>query len=147
MKSIHPFRLSAILTSIFLSVVLLTNCTSSKNTLGSNSEKITQDPTVVRPNEDHITSMSWADLLRQVPGVSVSGSEPYLSVRVRGASSLNLTSEPLFILDEVPMGHNFSAVGLTVDPQHVKSIRVLKGPDATIYGARGANGVIVIRRK
>jgi TonB-dependent SusC/RagA subfamily outer membrane receptor len=34
-----------------------------------------------------------------------------------------------------------------IDPVMVKSIEVLKGPDASVYGTRGSNGVIVITRK
>ena len=71
----------------------------------------------------------------QVPGVQVVGN----SVRIQGASSLTLSTEPLFVVDGVPV--------TSVDdimPQMVKSIQVLKGSAAAIYGSRGANGVILI---
>lgn len=71
----------------------------------------------------------------QVPGVQVNGN----SIRIQGASSLTLSTEPLFVVDGVPVN--------TVDdimPQMVKSIQVLKGSAAAIYGSRGANGVILI---
>lgn len=70
-----------------------------------------------------------------VPGVQVNGN----SIRIQGASSLMLSTEPLFVVDGVPVG--------TVDdiqPVMVKSIQVLKGSAASIYGSRGANGVILI---
>ena len=70
-----------------------------------------------------------------VPGVQVSGN----SIRIQGASSLMLSTEPLFVVDGVPVE--------TVDdiqPVMVKSIQVLKGSAASIYGSRGANGVILI---
>lgn len=76
------------------------------------------------------------DMLRgEVPGVQVSGT----SIRIQGASSLTLSTEPLFVVDGVIVN--------SIDhilPQMVKSIQVLKGSSAAIYGSRGANGVILI---
>ncbi len=71
----------------------------------------------------------------EVPGVMVSGN----SIRIRTATSINASNEPLFVVDGVPVN--------TIDnivPQMVKSIQVLKGSSAAIYGMRGSNGVIVI---
>lgn len=71
----------------------------------------------------------------EVPGVMVSGN----SIRIRTATSINASNEPLFVVDGVPV--------TTIDniqPQMVKSIQVLKGSSAAIYGMRGSNGVIVI---
>jgi TonB-dependent SusC/RagA subfamily outer membrane receptor len=79
------------------------------------------------------------DMIRgRLPGVEVSGK----SIKIRGANSLNVSTEPLFVVDGVIVG--------TIDniaPETVKSIEVLKGPDATAYGTRGSNGVIVITRR
>jgi TonB-dependent SusC/RagA subfamily outer membrane receptor len=77
------------------------------------------------------------DVLRSgsIPGIQVVGN----SIKIQGASSLTLSTEPLFVVDGVPVE--------TVDnipPYMVKSIQVLKGPSAAIYGSRGANGVILI---
>ncbi len=71
----------------------------------------------------------------EVPGVHVNGN----SIMIRGATTLYGSTEPLFIVDGVPV--------ITIDniqPQMVKSIEVLKGSAASIYGARGSNGVILI---
>ena len=76
------------------------------------------------------------DVLRgEVPGVQVTGN----SIRIQGASSLTLSTEPLFVVDGVPVN---SVDG--IQPIMVKSIQVLKGSSASIYGSRGANGVILI---
>ncbi len=71
----------------------------------------------------------------RVPGVEVNGT----SIVIRGVSSLNLSSEPLFVVDGVIVP-NIDGI----DPQIVKSIEVLKGAAASIYGTQGANGVILI---
>jgi TonB-dependent SusC/RagA subfamily outer membrane receptor len=79
------------------------------------------------------------DMIRgRVPGVEVSGK----SIKIRGTNSLNLSSEPLFVVDGV-----ITKEIDDISPETVKSIEVLKGPDASIYGTRGSNGVIVITRK
>lgn len=79
------------------------------------------------------------DMIRgRLPGVEVSGK----SIKIRGANSLNVSTEPLFVVDGVIVN------GIDdVAPETVKSIEVLKGPDATAYGTRGSNGVIIITRR
>lgn len=76
------------------------------------------------------------DLIRgEVPGVIVNGT----SITIRGASSINLSNEPLFVVDGVPV----SSID-NIHPQTIKSIQILKGSSASIYGSRGSNGVILI---
>jgi len=78
------------------------------------------------------------DMIRgRVPGVEVSGN----SIKIMGSSSLNVGTEPLFVVDGV-IKNNID----DISPQTVKSIEVLKGPAASVYGTRGANGVILITR-
>ncbi len=65
------------------------------------------------------------------------------SVQIRGTSSLSFSSEPLYIVDAVPV-QNISMVS----PSVINSIEVIKDPAATgIYGSRAANGVILITTK
>ena len=68
------------------------------------------------------------------------------SIRIRGSRSINGNDEPLFVLDGYPQ-HNGSASLSDLDPHDIKSIEVLKGAEASVYGARGANGVILISTK
>lgn len=76
------------------------------------------------------------DMLRgSVPGVEVNGKE----IKIRGTTSLNVITEPLFVVDGVIVK---SIENISV--QIVKSIEVLKGPAASVYGTRGSNGVIII---
>ena len=73
----------------------------------------------------------------EVPGVQVNGS----SITIRGTGSIMSSTEPLFIVDGIAVDRISD-----ISPVEVKSIEVLKGASASIYGSRGANGVILIRR-
>lgn len=86
------------------------------------------------------------DLLRREPGVNVTGTHPSLSLRIRGNSSIMGDNEPLFILNGTPVGSGYSSVA-NLNPLDVASIRVIAGANAGIYGARGANGVILVKTK
>ena len=77
------------------------------------------------------------DLLRgELAGVSVSGRSVYIR---GGTNSINLSTTALFVVDNVVT----SSIDW-VHPCQVKSIEVLKDGSASIYGARGGNGVILI---
>ena len=85
----------------------------------------------------------------RVAGVVVSRSpEGGIAVRIRGGTSVYGNSDPLYVLDGLPIipGPNGSLSG--INPNDIESIRVLKDPAETaFYGSRGANGVIVIKTK
>lgn len=67
------------------------------------------------------------------------------SFQIRGTNSINSGTTPLFILDGVPVeASTFNAIS----PNDIESVSVLKDASATsIYGARAANGVVVITTK
>jgi len=67
-----------------------------------------------------------------------------IKIRIRGGMSITQDNSPLYIIDGVQIENGLN----TVSPQDIQSIDVLKDAAATaIYGARGANGVIVITTK
>lgn len=84
------------------------------------------------------------------------------SIRIRGASSLNSSNEPLYIIDGVPMNTTTSSIGgfdwmggsngqttvnplAAIAPSDIVNIDVLKDASAcAIYGAAGANGVVLV---
>ncbi len=85
----------------------------------------------------------------QTPGLTVisnSGEPSKAAVfQLRGTNSINSGTSPLFILDGVPIS---SADFNTISPGDIESISVLKDASSTsIYGARAANGVVVITSK
>jgi TonB-linked SusC/RagA family outer membrane protein len=103
---------------------------------------------------------SFQDVLRgNSPGTIVAGTgQPGVmnSVRLRGISSMNASNAPLYVIDGVIMDiSNMSGSSQyatnplnTINPSDIKSITVLKdAASASLYGSRGANGVIVITTK
>lgn len=65
------------------------------------------------------------------------------SVRIRGTNSINAGSEPLYVVDGVPTTDTRS-----INPQDIDAITILKDASSTsIYGAQGANGVVLITTK
>lgn len=76
------------------------------------------------------------------------------SVRVRGTNSITANSEPLYVIDGIPAAQGARSSDPTfnplnsIDPNDIESIDVLKDASATaIYGARGANGVVMVTTK
>lgn len=82
------------------------------------------------------------------------------SIRVRGTSSINGNNEPLYVIDGIPVisDANTFSTGATknpalnplinINPNDIESIEILKDASATsIYGARGANGVVLVTTK
>ena len=102
---------------------------------------------VVRPNQNGKANVYLGQMIARLAGVESFGDGNNMSFKVRGASSIYGGTAPLFVLDGRQVGIDFASAAQVVDPNQVASIRVLKGPDAAIYGTRGANGVIVIRSK
>lgn len=88
-------------------------------------------------------------IMKRSPGVRVArNSDGAITVRIRGGSSLMGNNEPLYMVDGSPFspGPNGALTGL--NPHDIDTIKVLKDPaELTMYGVRGANGVIVIRTK
>lgn len=66
------------------------------------------------------------------------------SIRIRGFGSINANSNPLYVVDGAPFSSDLSAI----NPADIENITILKDAAATsIYGTRGANGVVLITTK
>ncbi|MDD4235484.1 MAG: TonB-dependent receptor [Bacteroidales bacterium] len=80
-----------------------------------------------------------------------------INVKVRGTNSISAGSQPLYVIDGIPvtdgdfspgnMGAGFNALS-DINPNDIESIQILKdAAAASIYGSRGANGVVLITTK
>lgn len=141
-------------------------------------EEIVSTATGSRPREElgnSVASISAANVTQtavvnniqdvlsaRVPGVSVQGGQQTGSggrVRIRGNSSLNLSNDPIYIIDGIRLTSNTNSSSLftggsqpvrvnDLNPEEIENIEIVKGPSAaTLYGTDAANGVIVITTK
>ena len=118
--------------------------TSTKATSNIASTTITAETIQARPNPSIIQTLQG-----QVAGLNIAtgNGQPGANsqINLRGVGSINGDTEPLFIIDGVPVDEdNFRSI----NPNEISSLSVLKDAGATaIYGNRGANGVIIIKTK
>jgi TonB-linked SusC/RagA family outer membrane protein len=100
-----------------------------------------------------------AQLQGKIPGVQISSNTGVpgetVNIRVRGAASISVDTDPLYIIDGVFINNNsLQTIGTggkatspiaDINPSDIESVEILKDAEATaIYGSRGANGVILI---
>jgi len=124
---------------------------------------------VVSIKAENIISGSPVDLMSGIQGklagvkISSSSGDPGagVDISIRGKSSISAGTSPLFVIDGMPydintgevasssIGDNNSSNPLSlINPSDIESVTVLKDASATsIYGSRGANGVIIIETK
>ena len=125
-------------------VVITGYATIPKKKSSIASVKVTSETIENRPNASVVQTLSG-----QVAGLDIStnSGQPGANstIELRGANSINGNTEPLFLMDGIPINEdNFRSL----NPNDIASISVLKDAGATaIYGSRGANGVIIIKTK
>ena len=86
----------------------------------------------------------------RIAGVNVSSGEGTpggtMNIVIRGNNSLTQDNSPLYVIDGFPVED--AAIASTINPSDIESLDILKDASATaIYGARGANGVVIITTK
>ncbi len=135
-------------------VIIVGYGTQSKRKLTDNIVKLSSEDIADVPSPSVMNSLAG-----KAAGVQVSQTngkvEGGLNFRIRGQSSISAGSDPLYVLDGIPLiNNNESSNGsptnplLTLSPNEIESIDILKdASSAAIYGARGANGVVLITTK
>ena len=158
-----PATLNLVLspTAIQIDEVVVTATGESQRKRESGNTIATVTPT----SEQLATATNIADVLQaSAPGVYVNSPGGTLGsanrIRIRGASSLSLSNEPLLIVDGVRASNEINGTGSIgvggqtssrlndINPDDIEAIEVIKGPAASaLYGTAGANGVIQVRTK
>ncbi len=115
---------------------------------------------------DKVQAVSFEEAIQgKAAGVQVTTSQggpgDAATIQIRGATSINASSAPLYVIDGVEIDGDPIGVGGSddtgsasssplslIDPSNIESIEILKDANATsIYGSRGANGVVIIQTK
>lgn len=150
-RTAAPFRSHRRLGGPLLITALLVGCSQSGpsttpspaqsgSAQGATASDIQQSPN--QPVEQQLQARS--------PGVVIGRtSSGDLTIRIRGgSSSVSGNNAPLYIVDGVPFSPSVDGGLSGINPSDIQSIKVLKdAADITMYGIRGANGVIVIKTK
>ena len=140
----HTLSHRAFSTLVAATIATLLGCASgkSKDTMAAHPDYSRGD-SVAMANE----GKSLEDLFAgKFPGVTVLRAEGGgLQILIRGGNnSFYGSSEPLYIVDDTPLGPGSRGI-VFLAPQDIQKIEVLKNPaDVAIYGVRGGNGVIKI---
>ncbi len=118
--------------------------TATKERSSIASSQVSSTTITNRPNANLVQTLSG-----QVAGLNITassgqpGAAP--SVTLRGVGSLNGNTDPLYIIDDIPVDANAFR---SLNPNDIESVSVLKDAGATaIYGNRGANGVVVVKTR
>jgi len=103
------------------------------------------DNTVKFDNMNTAGAMTIFDVIQsRVPGVQVSGSGMNRTIQIRGAANFSGAIEPLFLLDGTQVSKD--AI-MSIPPNDVEAVDILKGASASMYGSQGAGGVVAILTK
>lgn len=113
-----------------------------KGSLTGSVSKVNSEKLGGRPIADVASALQG-----QMSGVEIrtTSGEPGsgIQIRVRGAASINASSDPLYVVDGIPVDDLTS-----LNPNDIESIEVLKDASSSaIYGSRGANGVVLVTTK
>lgn len=109
------------------------------------------------PHGQVVTDSQWVGqnvgraeelLAGRFPGVEVISAPNGVIVRIRGATTLYGSNEPLYVVDGMTIEPGPGGALSGINPADIEKIEVLKDIGATgQYGARGANGVVLIRTR
>lgn len=130
--------------ALSLGEVVVTGYGESTKKSFTGTAKVVEKENIENKNFSNV-SQALAGEVAGVTVINTSGQPGTTStVRIRGFGSVNGNRDPLYVVDGVP----FSGSINSINPQDIASTTVLKDATATaIYGARGANGVILITTK
>jgi TonB-dependent SusC/RagA subfamily outer membrane receptor len=86
--------------------------------------------------------------MRGLAGVNIEGTGARAKITIRGVNTFVSNPEPLFVVNNNALNGGFSSAYDMINVNDIKSVTVLKDAGSTsIYGVRGANGVIIITLK
>ncbi len=120
--------------------IFLASCGSSGHTTAS-------QPSVKESleNQNRI-GISLLNQIRRMPGITIRNGVPVFTKSTHDIS-IGSPIEPLYILNGYPVGNSFADVDQLVDNVNVEKIEALTDTEASFYGSRAANGVILITTK
>ena len=137
-------------------VVTALGISREKKALGDTAQEVKQNALVQGKDNNLLNSLSG-----KIAGVRITNTQGDVGssrIVIRGETSIAGENQPLFIVDGIPVdnsqlnarssGRDFKNAIADLNPEDIKTLTVLKGPNAAaLYGARAAHGAIVITTK
>lgn len=137
-------------------VVTALGISREKKALGYTAQEVKQDALVQGKDNNLLNSLSG-----KIAGVRITNTQGDVGssrIVIRGETSIAGENQPLFVVDGIPVdnsqlnarssGRDFKNAIADLNPEDIKTLTVLKGPNAAaLYGARAAHGAIVITTK
>lgn len=137
-------------------VVTALGISREKKALGYTAQEVKQNALVQGKDNNLLNSLSG-----KIAGVRITNTQGDVGssrIVIRGETSIAGENQPLFIVDGIPVdnsqlnarssGRDFKNAIADLNPEDIKTLTVLKGPNAAaLYGARAAHGAIVITTK
>jgi len=136
--------------SALFAVAALAACSSSSGPKASEPEPLRDSQATVTAQElDKTIDPVEALIRKRVPGLQVLRTDDGgVALQIRGAAQFYGKAEsPLYVLDGSPYEPGPGGALTGINPYDIQTIKVLRGPEAAIYGIQGQNGVIVITTK
>ncbi len=128
------------LSFFFLLSISLINCGTSAATADASVGN-------TKKNTDNYANL--ADYLRSKGSVSITGyDEASIRLQIRGINSVMGDTRPYIYIDGMPIGRDYKQANQALNPNNIKSVRVLSSlSELAIYGENGNSGIILIKTK
>jgi TonB-dependent SusC/RagA subfamily outer membrane receptor len=155
-----PARLARATLALGVLLGLLHACAHTSGTNGSEAADASERNPPSERNPADPSTVTAEDIQRQpgepiekilagrIAGVQVTRTRDGITVLIRGRTSIRGHNEPLYVIDGITIQPGPGGALMGISPYDIESIVVLKDAvSTTMYGVRGANGVIVITTK
>lgn len=120
-----------------IAILLLMSCASSYQSTDSN---VSSNDTTNQLN------YNLSDYLRKNTNLMIQGTHPNVAITIRGLSTIRGDNRPMFNVDGVNVGRDYARVDQLLNPNEIKSVRILSGlSQLAVYGEDGTNGIIMIK--
>ena len=123
---------------IFLASLLTVALVSCKSSFTAPTQGESLEETLEQKNRQTVPLLNR---IRKLPGISLRNGIPVFGKK---NNTVETYGEPLYILDNYPVGNSFRSVNGIVESVNVKKVEALTAADASFYGSRASNGVIKI---
>jgi hypothetical protein len=122
------------------------SCISTKRTVTSSNQISSSDSSIKTSHASANYPTELTDYLKSFTCLEVKGNDVFGEVRIKGMGQITARKGPLFVVNDIRMGHDLSQIASFLDVDEIAQIKVLRHPaEIGIYGSAANNGVILIK--